>query len=161
MRGSGAAGPACDRIAFMNRLTRLLRRLVYGAPIIVVSGVPRSGTSMLMGMLGEGGVELLTDGLRSADKDNPKGYFELERVKDLAREPDKRWLCQARGRGIKVVSTLLRELPSTHNYKVVLVRRDLDEVLASQARMLARRGEAHSIDDAKPSVVLIPRSYIP
>ena len=72
-----------------------------------------------------------------------------ERVKDLAREAEKRWLHQVRGKGIKVVSTLLRELPSTHNYRVVLVRRDLDEVLASQARMLARRGEEHGIDDAK------------
>jgi hypothetical protein len=131
----------------MNKLVRLYRCLAHGAPIIIVSGLPRSGTSMLMSMLHAGGIELICDGQRRADEYNPKGYYEFQRVMGLAREPDKRWLRHARGKAIKVISTLLLELPRTNNYKVILVRRDLDEVLASQAKMLAGRGEMHAIDD--------------
>jgi hypothetical protein len=121
---------------------RLYRRLRYGQPIVVVSGLPRSGTSMIMKMLEAGGLHVLTDGLRTADEDNPKGYFEVERVKNLAQEADKRWLAGARGKCLKVISYLLKSLPSRFNYKVVFIRRDLEEVLASQRKMLARRGEA-------------------
>ncbi len=117
------------------------RRLRYGRPIIVVSGLPRSGTSMAMKMLQAGGLPLLTDGERQADEDNPKGYFEYEPVMNLARNPDKSWLVGARGKGVKIISTLLRELPARHNYRVVFMRRDLGEILASQAKMLERRGE--------------------
>ncbi len=126
----------------MLSLVRSYRRLRYGPPIVVVSGLPRSGTSMIMKMLEAGGLALMTDGLRTADEDNPKGYYEVERVKDLAREADKGWLAETRGKGIKVISYLLRSLPSTFNYKVVFIRRDMEEVLASQRKMLARRGEA-------------------
>jgi hypothetical protein len=126
----------------MRSLARSYRRLRYGPPIVVVSGLPRSGTSMIMKMLEAGGLPVLTDGLRAADEDNPKGYYEVERVKDLAGEADKGWLAGARGKGIKVISYLLRSLPSTFNYKVVFIRRNLEEVLASQRKMLARRGEA-------------------
>lgn len=147
--GEGAVKSTCEKLAHMKLLVRLFRRLRYGAPIVVVSGLPRSGTSMLMQMLNAGGVELLTDGLRTADEDNPKGYFEFERVKDLPRESDKCWLRQARGKGIKVVSTLLKELPRRHNYKVVFIRRNLDEVLASQSTMLKRRGEQTSVADGR------------
>ena len=121
---------------------RLYRRLRYGAPIVVVSGLPRSGTSMVMKMLEAGGLPILTDGLRTADEDNPKGYYEVERVKRLAREADKGWLAEARGKGLKVISYLLKSLPPRFNYRVVFIRRDIDEVLASQRKMLARRGEA-------------------
>ncbi len=117
------------------------RRMRYGKALIVVSGLPRSGTSMVMKMLEAGGVPLVTDGLRTADQDNPKGYYEFEPVKHLAEEPDKSWLSDARGRAIKVISHLLKELPPTLNYKVIFVRRELREVLASQSKMLARRGE--------------------
>jgi hypothetical protein len=120
---------------------RFYRRLRYGEPIVVVSGLPRSGTSMLMKMLEAGGLPIMTDGLRTADEDNPKGYFEVERVKKLAAESDRDWLAEARGRGIKVISYLLRSLPPRLNYRVVFVRRDLEEVLASQKKMLERRGE--------------------
>lgn len=133
----------------MIPLVRFVRRFVLGAPVIVVSGLPRSGTSMMMAMLGAGGLGLVSDGRRLADEDNPNGYFELEQVKDLGRGADKRWLKQARGKGVKVISTLLKELPRTLNYKVILMRRNLDEVLASQARMLAKRGEVPRADDAK------------
>lgn len=131
-------------------LVRLYRRLRFGAPIVVVSGLPRSGTSMLMKMLDAGGLPVVTDGLRTADEDNPKGYFEVERVKSLAEESDRAWLAEARGKGIKVISYLLRSLPVAFNYKVVFIRRDLDEVLASQRKMLARRGET---DDTPPERV--------
>jgi hypothetical protein len=120
---------------------RAYRRARYGQPIVVVSGLPRSGTSMVMKMLEAGGVAVLTDGLRTADEDNPKGYYEVERVKALASEPDRGWLADARGKAIKVISYLLKSLPSSFNYKVVFIRRDMEEVLASQRKMLARRGE--------------------
>lgn len=110
--------------------------------IIVVSGLPRSGTSLMMNMLDAGGVELLIDGVRRADVDNPAGYFELERVKSLA--TDTAWLGAAQGKAIKVISALLRHLPRTFKYKVLFMRRDLDEVLASQARMLEHSGTPSS-----------------
>jgi len=127
---------------------RTIRRLRYGRPIVVVSGLPRSGTSMAMKMLDAAGIEIVSDGVRTADEDNPKGYFELERVKDLAQENDWSWLAGARNKAIKIISYLLKELPPTHNYKVIFLRRDLNEVLASQAKMLDRRGEPNEIDDA-------------
>lgn len=108
--------------------------------IIIVSGLPRSGTSMMMNMLQAGGIELLVDGIRTADEDNPKGYFELERVKKL--KEDTSWLKDAKGKVIKAISQLLYDLPTdgSYRYKVVFVRRDLDELLASQKKMLIRRG---------------------
>ncbi|MBI5506563.1 MAG: sulfotransferase domain-containing protein [Deltaproteobacteria bacterium] len=108
------------------------------AEIVVVSGLPRSGTSMMMRMLEAGGIEPLSDGLRSADDDNPLGYYEFERVKGLP--GDTAWLAEAEGRAVKVVSALLEQLPRDHRYKVVFLQRDLGEVLASQRRMLERRG---------------------
>ena len=128
-------------------LRRLYRRARFGEPIIVVSGLPRSGTSMLMKMLEAGGVPLVTDGLREADEDNPKGYYEDERVKRLGQETDRGWLASARGKGIKVISYLLRSLPSDFNYRVIFLKREIEEVLASQKKMLARRREK---DDSPP-----------
>lgn len=132
-----------------SNLQRRYRRLRYGEPIVVVSGLPRSGTSMAMKMLDAAGLPMVVDGLREADEDNPKGYFELERVKDLAKETDWTWLDDARGKAIKIISYLLKELPDTHNYKVIFMRRDLKEVLASQAKMLDRRGESNETDDER------------
>jgi len=109
--------------------------------IVVVSGLPRSGTSMLMGMLSAGGLDLLTDGLRTADPDNPKGYYEFEPVKKLNESTDRSWLGGARGKGLKVISYLLQYLPDAYEYKIIFVRRALSEVLASQKKMLERRGE--------------------
>ena len=110
--------------------------------VTVVSGLPRSGTSMMMQMLAAGGIEPLTDGERTADDDNPRGYFELESAKRL--RTDHEWIGGAAGKVIKVVSQLLPLLPLlplTQRYQVVLMERNLDEVLASQRRMLERRGE--------------------
>jgi hypothetical protein len=130
-------------------LVRLYRRVRYGRPIVVVSGLPRSGTSMLMKMLEAGGLALVTDGQRTADESNPKGYFEDERVKNLAQDPDKRWLGDARGKAVKIISYLLKELPRQHNYRVVFLRRDLREVLASQSKMLALQGQPDDTPDER------------
>lgn len=130
-------------------LRGLFRRLRFGEPIIIVSGLPRSGTSMAMKMLEATGLEIVSDGIRTADEDNPKGYYELERVKDLAKENDFSWLADAKGRAIKIISYLLKELPADHNYKVLFMRRDLSEVLASQQKMLHRRGETSETEDER------------
>ncbi len=119
-------------------------------PVVVVSGLPRSGTSMMMQMLAAGGVPLLTDGQREPDVDNPKGYFELQRVAALAR--NSAWLNEATGRAVKIISSLLYYLPGTCRFKVIFMRRDLDEVLASQASMLRRSGEGGA-EAAGPELV--------
>ena len=124
-----------------------LRRLRRGRPVVVVSGLPRSGTSMLMNMLAAGGLELLSDGARAADEDNPRGYFELERVMELAEDRDRSWLRAARGKGVKIISHLLKHLPRENDYRVILVERALPEVIASQNRMLSNRGEQNPVDD--------------
>lgn len=134
----------------MSSFTRqLYRRLRYGPPLIVVSGLPRSGTSMLMQMLEAGGVDVVADFERAADPDNPEGYYELERVKEIDRGRDTAWLADARGRAIKIVSHYLRYLPDTNNYRVIFMHRSLDEVLASQATMLERRDADAGADDAR------------
>lgn len=107
--------------------------------VTIVSGLPRSGTSMLMRMVEAGGIPAVTDGLRGADDDNPRGYWELEDVKRLPEEAA--WIADANGRAVKVVSALLERLPGGPRYRVLFVERDLREVLASQKRMLQRRGE--------------------
>jgi hypothetical protein len=116
--------------------------------ITVVSGLPRSGTSMMMSMLAAGGMPVLTDSLRAADEDNPKGYFELERVKQLAK--DSSWLAEARGKVVKIVSPLLKHLPVGYQYKIIFMHREMEEILASQKQMLIRRGEpTDSVSDQK------------
>ncbi|MBM3678750.1 MAG: sulfotransferase [Actinobacteria bacterium] len=120
----------------------------YGEPIVIVSGLPRSGTSMMMKMLDAAGIPIMTDAVRTADVDNPKGYFELERVKDLEKDPDRSWVREARGKALKVISFLLKDLPDDNAYRIVFMRRDIDEVLASQNKMLVHRGEQDTTDDA-------------
>jgi hypothetical protein len=107
--------------------------------ITVVSGLPRSGTSLLMQMLHAGGYQILCDDHRLPDPDNPRGYLELEKVRGLER--DATWIAEAEGQAIKVVSYLLRYLPPGHEYRVIFMHRDLEEVLASQSRMLDRLGQ--------------------
>jgi len=108
--------------------------------IVVVSGLPRSGTSMMMKMIEAGGIPVLTDHEREADEDNPKGYFEYERVKQL-KEGDDAWLPMAKGRVVKVIGALLTQLPPTYEYDVIFMHRAMPEILASQRQMLIRRGE--------------------
>jgi hypothetical protein len=124
----------------LDSLRRRFGRRADGEPIVVVSGLPRSGTSMMMKMLEAGGVSILTDGHRGADIDNPKGYFELERIKDLEKETDKSYLREARGKAVKVISFLIKDLPDENDYRVIFMRRDLDEVLTSQDKMIQRLG---------------------
>lgn len=106
--------------------------------ITIVSGLPRSGTSLMMQMLVAGGISPLADGERQADTDNPRGYLEWERIKQLPNDPG----CIAEGEGkvVKVISRLLLCLPAGHEYRVIFMQRPLPEVLASQDQMLRRRG---------------------
>jgi hypothetical protein len=106
--------------------------------ITVVTGLPRSGTSMMMQMLGAAGIAPYTDGLRVADEDNPRGYFEHEQATRLRQDPS--WIPQARGRVVKIVAQLLPYLPSGEQYRVVFLGRAMEEILASQQTMLARLG---------------------
>jgi hypothetical protein len=129
-----------------NLFGDLLRKRKYGEPIVVVSGLPRSGTSMMMKMLDAAGVPVMTDAVRTADIDNPKGYFEYERVKNLEKETDKSYIREGRGKALKVISFLLKDLPDDCYYRVIFMRRHLDEVISSQNRMLDRRGE-ETIDE--------------
>jgi len=102
--------------------------------------LPRSGTSMMMKLLEAGGLPPLTDNLRTADEDNPKGYYEFERVKQLPKG-DVAWLPDAQGKVVKVIAALLPSLPAGYQYHVVFMQRAMPEVLASQRQMLIRRGE--------------------
>ena len=107
--------------------------------VVIVTGLPRSGTSMLMQMLAAGGMGVVSDGLRKADEDNPRGYLEFEPVKKLAEDP--KWLFDMRGKAIKIVAPLLGGVPEDLDCRVILSERDLDEVLDSQERMLERRNQ--------------------
>jgi hypothetical protein len=108
--------------------------------IVIVSGLPRSGTSMMMRMLDAGGVPALTDNVRQADVDNPRGYYEFEPVKRTKEDPS--WLDRAPGKVVKMVYRLLYDLPPDHTYHVIFMRRHLKEVIKSQDVMLERRGKA-------------------
>jgi hypothetical protein len=105
---------------------------------------------MMMRMLEAGGMPIMSDGERSADVDNPKGYFELERIKDLETETDKSYLRDGRGKVVKAISFLIKHLPDDNDYRVIFMRRDLDEVLASQDKMIARldQGDTSAEDEA-------------
>jgi len=108
--------------------------------VTIVSGLPRSGTSMMMKVLEAGGLPPLTDNIRTADEDNPKGYYEFERVKQLPKG-DVAWLPDAQGKVVKVIAALLPSLPGGYDYRVIFMQRAMPEVLASQRQMLIRRGE--------------------
>jgi hypothetical protein len=145
--------------------------------ITIVSGLPRSGTSLMMQMLVAGGMTALSDGERQADPDNPRGYLEWERIKQLPNDP----ACIAEGEGkvVKVISRLLLTLPPGHEYRIIFMQRPLAEVLASQDQMLRRRGtykegtnpavitaafekhlrEVYAWIDARPYIKSLPVSY--
>ena len=117
------------------------------APITIVTGLPRSGTSMMMQMLVAGGCRALVDERRPADPNNPRGYYEYEPVTRL--HLNSRWLPEARGRVLKVVAPLLRHLPGSGSdgqalrYRVIFMRREVGQVVASQLRMLRNLGREH------------------
>ncbi len=110
------------------------------AEIIIVSGLPRSGTSLMMQMLASGGLQPVTDHVRTPDTDNPRGYYELEKVKKI--KDDASWLPETRGKVFKLVSQLLFDLPPNERYRIIFMERDLDEMLVSQEAMLRRRERA-------------------
>ena len=117
--------------------------------ITVVSGLPRSGTSLMMKMLEAGGLPVMQDGIREADRDNPKGYYEFERVKQIDKG-DTAWMAEAQGKVVKIISALLKHMPPEYEYRVIFMRRHMKEVLASQRKMLVHRGEdAEKMDDEK------------
>lgn len=125
--------------------------------IVIVSGLPRSGTSMMMRMLADGGMPVCTDNIRKANEDNPDGYFELEKIKRL--DKDTSWLKNERGRAIKAISTLLPMLPADIHYDVIFMQRHMMEILASQQKMLRNRGVT---DDQIPDAVMATkyRAYL-
>jgi len=101
---------------------------------------------MVMKMLEAGGIPPLTDHIRTADSDNPKGYYEYERVKKL-RDGDTDWLPESQGKAVKIIAALLTHLPPDYEYRVLFMRRKMEEVLASQTQMLENRGEESKVDD--------------
>jgi len=119
--------------------------------VTIVSGLPRSGTSMMMRMLEAGGLPVLVDNIRVADQDNPRGYYEFEPVKQTKR--DASWVPSAEGKVVKMVYRLLYDLPLDREYRVVFMRRNLDEVLRSQQKMLAKDNRVDNIDDAEMSAI--------
>lgn len=130
----------------MKFFTKSTKTNTANQPIIIVSGMPRSGTSMMMRMLAEGGLPVLTDELRRADDDNPNGYFEMEVVRKL-KEGNFSWLNQANGKAVKVISALLEYLPKDYQYKIIFMERDPKETLASQKIMLDHRGQTSKLND--------------
>lgn len=116
--------------------------------ITIVSGLPRSGTSMMMKILEVGGMEIVTDIIRKVNEDNPHGYYEYEKVKEI--KEDASWLKETRGKAFKMISQLLYDLPSNENYKVIFMKRKMNEILASQSKMLERMGSSKDgISDEK------------
>jgi hypothetical protein len=120
--------------------------------VTIVSGLPRSGTSMMMRMLETGGMPVITDAIREADVDNPRGYYEFEPAKKTKDDPS--WLDSAGGKAVKMVYQLLYDLPADRRYRVLFMRREMDEVLVSQRKMLARLGrDDGGIADEKMSAL--------
>jgi len=123
-------------------------------PILtIVSGLPRSGTSMMMRMLDEGGLPVIVDHIRTADDDNPKGYYEFEPVKKT--KEDASWLEESDGKVVKMIYRLLYDLPSDRLYHVLFMRRKLEEVLASQRVMLDRTGAGDGISDEQMKTMFL------
>lgn len=122
------------------------------AMITIVSGLPRSGTSMMMQMLDEGGMVAVTDNVRKADIDNLQGYYEVERVKQI--KADSSWLSELEGKSVKMISHLLFDLPTKFEFSIIFMRRRMSEVLASQAAMLTRRNKPSAVDDQEMAQLL-------
>jgi len=137
--------------------------MVYTVPmsddeyITVVSGLPRSGTSLMMNMLEKGGLVPLTDHLRKPDEDNPRGYYEFERVKKLP--DDTGWLPEAKGKVVKILAELVKYLPPGYRYRMVFMMRNIDEIIASQRKMMERRGEGPD-DSSDEEMAALLRRYL-
>lgn len=126
--------------------------------ITIVSGLPRSGTSLMMQMLAAGGMAVLSDGERKADTDNPKGYLEWERAKQLPKDPS--LIAEAEGKVVKVISQLILSIPDGHEYRIVFMQRPMPEVLKSQDEMLKRRGTYEPGGDTSAIEELFQRHLI-
>jgi len=136
-------GDNFNRRSTLSILQHILKKIKGDKnKIYIVSGLPRSGTSMMMKMIETGGITPFIDNIRIPDEDNPRGYYEFERVKQLAK--DNSWLREAQGKVVKVISMLLQHLPPSYEYKVIFMHRNMDEVLASQEAMLLRKGKKSS-----------------
>lgn len=133
--------------------------MTSGRYITIVSGLPRSGTSMMMRMLEAGGMDILTDHFRVANDDNPLGYYEFEKVRKL-KNGETEWLQDANGKAVKVISALLEYLPEIFDYRIIFMRRNINEILASQKKMLINRGEpVNSIDDVEMAQIFQKHLY--
>ncbi len=142
-RTPGAAGTPASSVdggsaAFLGGTTKATGGRTEEREFLVVSGLPRSGTSLMMQMLRAGGIEPMTDSSRVADEDNPEGYLEWEEVKRLPKDPS--IIERTHGKAVKVISALLPSLPGPHRYTVIYMVRPLEQVIDSQWAMLARRG---------------------
>jgi hypothetical protein len=132
----------------MNSGIRINKVIMDKDIISIVSGVPRSGTSMMMRILEAGGLPVITDETRRPDEDNPNGYYEFEEVKKI--KDDSSWIPNCRGKAIKMVSDLLWYLPANEKYRVIFMLRDMEEILASQKKMLKRLGRySEDVSDAE------------
>lgn len=143
--GSDFAGYHQEAVRFpspflISASTAMSSATATGQFLTIVSGLPRSGTSMMMRMLEAGGTPVLIDHIRTADDDNPRGYYEFEAVKRT--KQDSSWLEGSTGKAVKMVYRLLYDLPTDRDYRVLFMRRKLEEVLASQRTMLQRKGVA-------------------
>lgn len=138
MKPRASSEPSFGLLALARRSRLVANLLLWALMITIVSGLPRSGTSLMMQMLVAGGMTPLSDGERKADPDNPRGYLEWERIKTLPNDPG--CIVEAEGKVVKVISRLLLALPAGHEYRVIFMQRPLTEVLASQDEMMRRRG---------------------
>ncbi|MBN2534803.1 MAG: sulfotransferase domain-containing protein [Spirochaetales bacterium] len=134
----------------MSFIRTIFPKKYHPGMITIVSGLPRSGTSMMMQMITAGGIEPVTDNIRKADEDNPKGYYEFEKVKAI--KEDTSWLPGCRGKLVKMVSMLLLDLPPDYYYKIIFMKRRINEILLSQRKMLDRMQHKEKIDDIETTV---------
>jgi len=131
---------------FKNLFSSSRQKTAEKQKVVIVSGLPRSGTSMMMKILAEGGLSIVTDEEREADEDNPNGYFEIELSKKL-KDGEINWIYEAQGKAVKVISYLLEFMPDDLNYDVIFMEREISEILLSQKKMLQRRNETSAISD--------------
>lgn len=122
--------------------------------ITIISGLPRSGTSLMMQIVEAAGLSIFTDGKRLADDSNQRGYYEHDRISGLLQQSDRSWLAATRGQALKIVAPLLSALPlrfkpdqegaqprKAPSYRILFMERDIREILASQSAMLQRLGK--------------------
>ena len=101
----------------------------------IVSGLERSGTSMLMQILYNGGYPVAADKKRPADENNPKGYYELEGGKIINKLIQNQFsFDEYKGKIIKITAYGLKYLP-TADYNIIYSERNIEEILDSMEKM--------------------------